>query len=140
MLKFLATIFGTSGGTRFAGAPPVRKTHGPRVRLGMEELTPRIVPSAGCGSASSSSASAAQSARALFSTATAGATRFADAADAGHHCGAEHAGLAASLTNSSGATGTATFSDVNGTLSVSVKGAAANTSLNVTVTDNGTTT
>ena len=44
------------------------------------------------------------------------------------------------MSNASGATGTASFNESNASLFVTVKGAAASTTLNVAVTDNGTTT
>lgn len=122
-----------------------RRPSQPRTRLGVEELNARVLPSAGCSmaaaGASSSGSAAAQSARVAF---------LADSSDSsgdhgghgGHGCdhGQGHATLSASLSNATGATGTATFSDSNGVLKVTVTGAAANSTLSVTVTDNGTTT
>jgi hypothetical protein len=124
MLKFLATMFGGQG------RRPVRVAQLCGSRLGVEELSSRILPSAGCGGAAAGAST--QAARgALFSSAIAGTDDSFD--HGGHECGAAHASLSASLSNSSGATGTATFSESNGVLKVSVTGAAASTSLAVSV-------
>jgi hypothetical protein len=137
MLKrYLAMIF---GGPVPQPGRKVRRL--PATRLGVEALGDRVLPSAGCTAAAGASSAAAQAAR--VSSFDAG-SRSASADRGDHHgggCGAaEHASLAASLTNAAGATGTATFSESNGTLFVPVKGAAAGTTLSVAVTDNGTTT
>lgn len=124
MLKFFAAMFGDRGSRR------ARVAHPRPVRLGLEALSSRILPSAGCsGAAAGASTQAARAA--MFSSATAGASDTTE--HGGHECGAEHASLSASLSNSSGATGTATFSESNGVLKVSVTGATASTSLAVSV-------
>jgi hypothetical protein len=131
MLKYLSTFFG--GGVRRPARPA------PRPRLGIERLDARITPS--CGGTGTASGSTASAAAARFASFMSSAAEWGDSHDGcggGHH--AEHATLAASLTNATGATGTASFSEQNASLFVSVKGAAASTTLSVAVTDNGTTT
>jgi hypothetical protein len=129
MYKYFVAIFGDQ-----------RRRPRPLIKtlLKLEALNARIVPCA--GATGSAGGSAAEAVRQQFASDRAGF----DESGGGHHghgdCGAEHATLAASLSNSSGATGTARFSDTNGALNVSVTGAAASSTLNVTVTDNGTTT
>jgi hypothetical protein len=125
------------GGVR-RPAPPA-----PRVRLGVEELTPRVLPSAGCGMAAAGAASFA--ARFTAASSSSDDDSSSGSHDCGghfgdHHHGAELAALVATLSDSAGATGTAAFNTSSDTLFVSVKGATPSTTLNVTVTDNGTTT
>ena len=103
-------------------------------RLTVERLDARIVP---CGGASGSGAGA--SAAGQFAFANGGGFGFGGFFGHGDFRAAQ-ATFAASLSDSSGATGEATFSDDHGVLTVSVKGATASTTLTVTVTDNGTTT
>src|SRR5581483_3772508 len=121
MLNFIARFFGT----------PRRRPHRPaRTRPGVEALNDRVLPHAGFGGFAGAFGQAA-----LVRAADAG-TGAADFAGGGcHGHGAEQATLSASLSNGSGATGTATFSDVNGVLNVSVTGAAISSTLNVTATD-----
>jgi len=121
MLKFFKAIFSAQA----RRAPRQRGFH-----LGVEELTPRVLPSTGCAMAAGGAS--AQAAR--FGSSTAG--NFSSESDEGHDCGgrhgADHATLAGSLSNSSGATGTASFNESAGSLYVTVKGAAASSTLSVT--------
>jgi hypothetical protein len=123
MRKFFAAIFGGQDRRTIRPAP--------KARLGVEELTPRVLPSAGCSLA----AAGASAARTAFANGSADSESFSgDHGDhGGHSCGAEHATLAASLTDASGATGTASFNSNSGALFVSVTGATASTTLAVTV-------
>lgn len=138
MFKLLSTIFG--GGSR---RPATRKiARGSlQVRLGLDELSHRIVPS-GCSSGMAASGRMSQpssdneSAEALTRTASFESARQVRAAEgaAGHPCGEQaQATLTAPLTNASGATGTATFSPSSGTIVVVVIGAAVDSSLDVAV-------
>src|SRR4051794_392647 len=133
MRSLFQKIFG--GGVR----RPARPT--PRVRLGIEELNQKVLPSCTGGGAGASAAGAASQLARFASQSSANVDSFER--HGGHDCGghgAERATLAASVSNSSGATGTVTFNETNGSLFVTVKGATASTTLDVAVTDNGTTT
>jgi hypothetical protein len=127
------------------------------MRLGVESLNDRVLPSAGCmgmtgGDGSSGSSSAAAQFASNFDSGIGGGFggfgRFDDLGFHGHgfaHRIAERATLAASLSNSSGATGQAFVGDTNASgvgtsLFTVVRGAAANSSLDVSITDSGTTT
>jgi hypothetical protein len=129
MRKYLSSIFGDG-----------RRRPTPKPRLGVEELTPRVLPSAACSAA----ASGASTQAARFASGFSAADDSSSDEHGGHgwrgEHGAAHATFAAALSNSSGATGTASFNESAGSLFVSIKGAAASTTLNVAVTDNGTTT
>jgi hypothetical protein len=127
MRTFLSRIFG--GSVRRPTRP------GPATRLNVEELNSRVLPSAGCSMGSAGMASSDARMASAFDGGD-----FFGGGWGGHGFGARHATDSASLSDAAGATGTATFSESNGALFVSVKGATASTSLPVTVTDNGTTT
>jgi hypothetical protein len=141
MRNFFASFFG-----RQAHRPA------PRPRLSVEQLNARVLPSAGCmgmtgsDSSSGSSSSAAQIASNFDSGFGGGGFgRFDDFGGFGrhgffgHHV-AQNASLAATLSNSSGATGQAFVNAAGTSLYTVVTGAAANSSLDVSITDNGTTT
>ncbi|MFT3883708.1 MAG: hypothetical protein QM703_29275 [Gemmatales bacterium] len=101
----------------------------PRTRLNMEELTPRDLPNSHLlGSSLGSFFEARQSTTAITSQ------RFSDASSAqgskGGQCGAE-ATYSATLSNSTGATGTASYLAGNNSLKISVKGAAASSTLDI---------
>jgi hypothetical protein len=150
MLRFLAAFL---GGT-------VRKTKGttrPRqyrqTRLGVEELTPRVLLNAGPlglagdhffghhSHAMVSSSSGPDSTGSSTTTSSSGSDNSGNSTTTSSHtgegCAAAGATLAADLTNATGATGKALFNATQGTLNVQVKGAAASTSLDIAV--NGTT-
>jgi hypothetical protein len=132
MLNIFTKIFGGS----------VQRPRGPRKpRLGVEELTPRTLPSAGFHTIAAGGAFDQAARFAAFESSSSSTDTSSESQDGcgGHH-GAEHATLSASLTNASGATGTASFNSSAGSLFVTVKGATASSTLSVTVTDNGTTT
>jgi hypothetical protein len=133
MLRLLARIFG--GKTK-----PVSRPATPRfrfqARLGVEELTPRVLPSA-----SSFGHFFSHQAHSLFSeSSTAGSsTTGASTADSsqssstGDGCHGSEATFAASLTNATGATGKASYNPTTQTLNVHVTGAAASSTLDVAV-------
>jgi len=104
------------------------------VRLGLNELSQKIVPSA-CSAGAASHAAYARDDNAL--AAIINRQSSGDRGDFGHgeheHEFARHATLAADLSNATGATGTAAFNAHNGTLRVSVMGAAASSPLDVSV-------
>jgi hypothetical protein len=127
MLKFFGTILG--GRTRRTTRPA--RAQRPQARLTVEELTPRVLPSA-----SAFGRSFGHAAHAVFSTsstASSSATNSSSSSHAGGMCGAESATLAATLTDASGATGQASFDATTGTLKIQVQGATASTSLSVVV-------
>ncbi len=130
MNKFFVLIFGGRG------PRPIRLAT--RSRLGVEELTPRVLPSAGCSMASGGASD--QSARTAFAHPFDDGRFYGGSHDCSGDHGAAHATLAGTLSDSAGATGTASFSESAGSLYVTVKGATASTTLSVTITDNGTTT
>jgi hypothetical protein len=130
MNKFFALIFGDRG--------PRSVRQSPRMRLGVEELTPRVLPSAGCGAAAGGASDSA--AHAAFANPFDDGGSHGGGHDCGGNHGAAHATLAGTLSDSAGATGTASFNESAGSLYVTVKGATASTTLSVTFTDNGTTT
>ena len=103
-----------------------------QMRLNIEELMPRILPSANPFNMAWGhyAESATHPAFAAF---VAGM----DSHGRGHDHGGENATFSATLSDAGGATGTAFFNATSGNLTVSVTKAAANTTLNVTV---GTTT
>jgi hypothetical protein len=128
MLTFFGKIFG--GMTRKARQPARTHQHS-QTRLGVEELNPRVLPSAGPFGL----AAARLSGHAFFaaaSMAAADAMHSSTPFQGGHECGAE-ATLTASLTDASGATGQASFNATTGTLKIKVQGATASTSLSVAV-------
>jgi large repetitive protein len=128
MFRLLATIVAAIARRT---TRPVRRPRVPRARLGVEELTPRVLPNAnmfGLGAGSLACHAAVSTA----STAQTAATHSGMASKGGASCGAE-ATLSATLTNASGDTGQATFNATTGTLFAQVKGAAANSSLTVAV-------
>jgi hypothetical protein len=104
----------------------------PRIRLGMEELTPRDLPSSHLmGSSLGSFFEARQSSSAIF------AQRSSDSDSAGSshegqggQCGAD-ATYTATLANASGASGTASYFAGNNSLKIQMKGATASTTLDV---------
>lgn len=113
----------------------------PRTQLGMEELTPRDLPSSHLLGSSLGSyfharqASSNFSSTALYAQRANSSSSETDTGTTSHEgrggqCGAE-ATYSASLTNSSGATGTASYYLDSNTLKIQVKGAAASTSLDV---------
>ncbi len=106
----------------------------PRARLGVEELTPRVLPSAGwfdlasghlLGHGNHTLASTSSNAN--------GTIDYSQTNSAARHDCGSGATLAGNLTNSSGATGSASFNATTGALKVQVTGAAANSSLAVMV-------
>lgn len=126
MLSFLARILRGK-------VKPVIKPASPRfrsqARLGVEELTPRVLPSA-----SSFGHFFSHQSEALFSeSATAGRRDISGDFRSGDGCHGSEATLAASLTNASGATGRASYNATTQTLNVHVTGAAASTTLTVAV-------
>lgn len=101
----------------------------PRTRLNMEELTPRDLPNSHLlGSSLGSFFEARQSSTAIVSQ------RINDGSSAqgskGGHCGAE-ATYSATLSNATGATGTASYLAGNNSLKISVKGAAVSSTLDI---------
>jgi hypothetical protein len=126
MLKVFGTLFG--GLTRRAGQP-ARQHPRPQARLGVEELSPRVLPHASPFAVGAGGAFA----HALVSSAS-----HATATDSGSSShqgcgGAESATFSASLSDASGATGQASYNATAGTLTVSVHGSTASTSLDVVV-------
>jgi hypothetical protein len=116
-------------------ARPARISRPRAVHLGVEELTPRVVPSAGPFGLAALRLAGTHG-HGFFSSASTdsdGATGFSDPSRGGDACGQHGATLSASLSNASGATGQAFFNAANDTLSVSVQGATASSSLAVTV-------
>jgi hypothetical protein len=102
-------------------------------------LSQKIVPNACSGGAASHMAFARDDNAIAAMTGRQSSADSGESDERGHECGHGHgrqATLAANLTNASGATGTATFTEQNGRLKVSVTGAVASSSLDVTV--NGT--
>jgi hypothetical protein len=103
----------------------------------LNELSQKIVPNACSGGAASHTAFSRNDDAAAAMTRRHSSADSGDSEQSEHECGAaRHATLAANLTNASGATGTASFNAQNGSLKVSVTGAAASSSLDVSV--NGT--
>jgi hypothetical protein len=132
MFKFLAAIFGGPGWHHRNRA---QRRQALQVRLGLQELSHRIVPS-GCasGAASAGQARAAQDDQSIAAVARSATADSADAAQTGHMCGAQaQATLAANLSNASGATGTATINADSGALTIDVQGAATDTALDVAI-------
>jgi large repetitive protein len=103
-----------------------------QMRLNVEELMPRVLPSANPFNMAWGhyADSATHPAFAAF-------VMGGESHGRGHDHGSEDTTFSATLTNSSGATGTALFNATTGNLTVSITKAAANTTLSVTV---GTTT
>lgn len=105
----------------------------PRTRLGMEELTPRDLPNSHLlGSSLGSFFEAKQSYTALVSQHSSENSSASDTSRAGHggQCGAEVT-YTASLSNASGATGTAAYLADSNSLKIQVKGAAASSTLDI---------
>ena len=125
MLDFLAKLFGSK--SKKTGKPAPRRR---QARVGFEELMPRVLPSAGplamgCGHHGGDDGPSA-----LTGSADAGG----DSCHHGDH-GSHGAAFVASLTSAAttGETGQAQFNPTSGQLTVRVKGAAANTTLNVLI-------
>ncbi len=118
----------------FAGKTKTITTHRPRsaMRLNVEELMPRVLPSA-----NPFTMAWGHYADSATHPAFAGFVAGLESHGRGHDHGSEATTFSATLADSSGATGTALFNANTGNLTVSVTKAAANTTLNVTV---GTTT
>jgi hypothetical protein len=140
MLRFFAKILGIK--TRTTSRPrQLRQCL--RASIGLEELTPRILPSAGGvglagGHFGHHGAAAIVSTSSSSSTSTTdncGGSQSSSASQSGDAC---HAGatLFANLSDSNGATGQATYNATTSALKVSVTGATVSTSLTVAV--NGT--
>jgi len=105
----------------------------PRTRLGLEELTPRDLPNSHLlGSSLGAFFEARQSSAAIYSQQSSDSSSVSSSSHEGRggQCGAE-ATYSATLSNASGATGTATYSATNNSLKIQVKGAAADTTLDV---------
>jgi hypothetical protein len=101
----------------------------PRTRLGMEELTPRDLPNSHLlGSSLGSFFEARQSSSAIISQRTIDATSSHVAKEG--HCGAD-ATYSATLSNSTGATGTASYLAGSNSLKIQVKGATASSTLDI---------
>jgi hypothetical protein len=130
MNKFLAAIFGGRG--RHPGnRVPVRQAL--QVRLGLQELSRRIVPS-GCASGAASAGQAARAAQDHESVAAMTRSATADSLTGGRTCGGQaEATVAANLSNANGATGTALFDADSNALQVQVQGAATDTTIEVSV-------
>jgi hypothetical protein len=128
MLRLLASIL--RGRIR-----PVIKPTNPRyrtqVRLGVEELSPRVLPSA----SSFGHFFSHQNQAFLAESATAGTTASDSVGDfsRGEGCHGSEATFAASLTNSTGATGRASYNPTTQVLNVHVTGAAASSTLDVAI-------
>jgi len=134
MFRFLSAVFGGPG-RRPATRQQARQALS--VRLGLNELSQKIVPNACSGGAASHTAFSRNDDAAAAMTRRHSSADSGDSEQSEHECGAaRHATLAANLTNASGATGTSSFNAQNGSLKVSVTGAAASSSLDVSV--NGT--
>jgi hypothetical protein len=123
MLDFLAKWFGSN--SRKKSKPAQRRR---QARIGVEELMPRILPSAGplamgCGHHGGDDSTSAL---------TASADTAGDSCHHGDH-GSHGAAFVASLTSTTttGETGQAQFNPTTGQLTVRVKGAAANATLDV---------
>src|SRR5262245_48223429 len=132
MLRFLARILGRKP-TRRTGPGQARQ----QVRLSVEELMPRVLPSVNLGSAAAAGGAGHRHNHALFSDSSTSSGDAGSQGAAHHSCGgaaSNHgASLAATLSNSTGATGQALFNSTTGKLTVQVQGADANASLDVAV-------
>src|SRR5207244_4137873 len=129
MLRFFARLIGSQGKQDRQSTPPrIRQT----LRLGLEELTPRDLPSAShFDFASAHLFSRLDHTAAGYAEATTvdslTSTHTAMQADSAHSCNQTDATYVASLANQNGATGTASYNASTGALSVQVAGAAAST-------------
>ena len=131
MLRFFAMLLGSKARKT---SPTRRASQRARTILGVEELTPRVLPNAtpmslAGGHLCGQSAHAAVSDPSSTGTSSSNSST---ASMAGDPCAAG-ATLVANLTDASGATGQASFNATTGTLKVTVQGATTSTSLPVTV-------
>ena len=129
MLQFFTNLLGRKA--RSTTKPPRSR---PQARLELEELMPRILPSASSSGLAVGHFLGHHGHAAVMDSSSDNAA-VADSSTSGHAgdaCGTR-ATLVANLTNASGATGTASFNATAGTLKVQVQGAAASTSLDVMV-------
>src|SRR5712691_2106610 len=100
----------------------------PQARLELEELTPRVLPSASSSSLASGYFRGHHGHAAVMDSSSdnAALAESPTSDHAGDACGTR-ATLVANLSNASGATGTASFNATAGALKVQVQGAAAST-------------
>lgn len=141
MFKFISAIFGGPG-RRPASRAGARRAL--QVRLGLNELSHRIVPSGcstGMAGAHRAEASSSDGESAASIVRTARLDSASDAQSSGSNaqqgCHAEvRVTLIAVLSNASGATGTAKVGQDSSTLTINVQGAAADASLDVAVDGN----
>jgi hypothetical protein len=134
MFRFLSAVFGGPG------RRPITRQQARQalsVRLGLNELSQKIVPNACSGGAASHTAFARDDNTIAAMTSRQSSTDSGDAGQSEHQCGAaRHATLAANLSNESGETATATLNTKTGELKVTVTGGAPSSPLDVSV--NGT--
>lgn len=123
MFRYLTKLF-ASKVHKSQRSPSV---HSGRARLTVDELAQRVLPSANPMTIRSFADAGRQAAH---SAPPAGAA-FGGQREAGDAGCAHGASLAATLTNAAGATGQATFNNVNGKLNIQVTGATASSSLDV---------
>lgn len=100
-------------------------------QLTLTELSPRIVPNA--GPRGFALGFGEHGGPAMISSDFGGRGQFGGSFGFGHSCGAARASLVASLSNANGATGTAAFDESSGSLKVNVTGAAASSTLDISI-------